>query len=222
MADAEAKAPSTATASPRSRKSSFILLVVAIVMILDFVSFASFWMGRAVSAGDWNRIDQNLRSAVWPEFLSEAEFFAAQDMPTVNALLDKYLSIDRRNFGNGGPFVDYFFLKAFRVTGFFTLFAGGMILIAFAGAEAYKRNKEKQRNFVKRSATAYHFTLFAGCVFGTSFFFIYVFMPGKIVIPGLIKTAVPFMLYSPYFWMAIMVLIAGCTVYGMISNITNA
>lgn len=201
---------------------ALVILIVAIVMILDFVSFGSFWMGRAVSAGDWNQIDQNLRSAVWPEFLSEAEYFAAQDMPTVNALLDKYLSLDRRNFGNSGPFVDYFFLKAFRVTGFFTLFAGGMILVLFAGAEAYKRNKEKQRKFIKRSATVYHFTLYSGCAFASSLFFIYVFMPGKLVIPGFAKMAVPFLLYNPYFWMAVMVLIAGCTIYGMISNATAA
>lgn len=198
------------------------MLVVLIVMILDFVSFATFWMGRAISAGDWNRIDQNLRSDVWPEFLSEAKYLAAQDMPTVNALLDKYLSFDRRNFGNSAPFIDYFFLKALRVASFFTLFAGGLILVLFMGAEAYKRNKEKQRKFEKRSATAYHFTLYTGCVFGASFFFIYVFMPGVIVIPGFAKTAVPFVLFSPYFWVAIMVLIAGCTIYGMISNITNA
>lgn len=208
--------------APVGGRSSFIVCVLVMVMLLDFVSFGAFWMGRAVTSGDWTRMDQNLRSAVWPEFLVEAEYYAKQDMPTVNVALDKYLSLDRQSFGNGGPFVDYFFQKVFRAIGFFTCFLGGFIAVLFLVVEGYRRNKEKRQNFEKLSSTVYHFTLYAGGLFAVCFFLLYLFMPSRVFIPGLLEAQVPLLLYNPFFWASVMTLVAGLTVYGMVSNITNA
>lgn len=212
----------TGTGTPVSGHSKFILCVLVIVMVLDFVSFGSYWLGQAVTCGDWTRLDQNLRSDVWPQFLAEAEYYAKQDMPTVNFVLDKYLSLDRRSFGNAGPFIDYFFQKLFRMVSFVTYMAGGLAVILFALTEGCRKNKQKRQEFQKISATAYHFTLYTGGLFTTCFFFLYVFMPGKLVIPKLLHTQVPFLLYHAFFWAAIMTVIASFTIYWMFSNITNA
>lgn len=212
----------TATASPRTGRSKFILLVLVIVMVLDFVSFGSYWLGHAIASGDWMQMGNNLRAAVWPEFLSEAEYYARQNLPTVNMVLDKYLDIDRGMLGNAAPFVDYFFQKLFRIVGFLTYMSGGVLIIFFALAEGYRKNQQKWLEFKQHSATAYHFTLYAGGLFVASFFFLCVFMPSKLVIPGVFKAQVPLFLCSPFFWAVIMTVIAGLTIYWMVANFTNA
>lgn len=219
--DEELTSLNTQAEEPAVGRSKLVLFTVMIVMVLDLLSFGNFWMGRAITSGEWMHLDQNIRAAVWPEFIAEAQYYAQQDIKPVNAVLDKYLSLDRRSFGNGGPFVDYFFQKAFRVVGFFTLFAGGVLVVLFAGTEAYRVNMEKRQGFGKRSATTYHFFLRFGGVFIVCFFFLYVFMPAKVVIPGLLEAQVHFFLYNPYFWAAAMTLLACCMAYFTVSNITN-
>lgn len=214
--------PVSGSGAPATGGSRLIITVVFFIMVFDLLSFGSFWMGPAITSGSWSRLDHNIRSVIWPEFLEEAEYYAEKNMPLVNLFINKYLSIDRDALGNGGPFLDYLFQKFFRVAGFFTLLLGGAVVTLFAAAEAYKRNKEKRLNFEKLSATAYHFTLRTGSVFSTCFFFLYVFMPGKFVIPGVAEAQVPFLLYNPYFWASVMTVIAVTTIYITVSNMTNA
>ena len=211
----------TEGAAPDDGGPGFIIVVLALVMVLDLLSFGSFWIGQAITAGEWTRFSDNLRTSVWPEFLKEAEYYARQNMMLTNSVLEKYLEFDRGSVGNGGPFIDYFTLKALRVAGFLSYFAGGFIVVLFIGAEAYRRNREKRMNFERMSSTAYHFTLNSGAMFSVCGFFLCVFMPSLLVIPGIMQAQVPFLLYSPYMWAAFMTLAAGGMVYGTVSNFTH-
>lgn len=195
-----------------------IFCVLAVVMTLDLVSFGTYWMGQAISSGDWTRMDRNLRSEVWPEFLQEAEYYSKQNMFAVNWLIDRYLSLDRRVFGNTGPWVDYMFLKLFRAAGFVSCLAGGVVVVLFMLAEALKRNREKRLNFERRSSTVYHFVLHSGSMFSICLFSLYLFMPGKVVIPCVFEAQVPFLFCTPYPWAGVMTLIACCMVYWSVSN----
>jgi len=216
----------TGSSPSQSGSSKLIMGVLVVMMVLDLLSLGAYWF-KGISDLNLYAIINNrthkaqsgvIKSAYWPEFVKEARFY--KGMKPTRMLIRYYSNVNRSTFGNVGPFLDYLFLKILRTAGFLLYFSAGLIVVAFIAAEAYRRNRDKRLNFEKMSSTVYHSSLHSGMALSISIFFVYLFMPGKIVIPGITKIDVPFFLYMPYLSTGVIIAMLALVVYLTISNIT--